>query len=192
MEISEVRPSTNDLFAANFHKRYLRYTFKNFIVDTPEKESVREVAFDYVSNFQCTNEGTPLTLCGSVGTGKTHLACAIAQEIMCRGYEVHMIHGDEITRKINKSFLEISGTSRFDLIVIDDLCIQESAEKNFQLRKAILDLYNQGIPFVMTATHSIAELKALMGASGFDKLHECGGNVLSLDWKSYRMRTPQN
>ena len=192
MEISELRPKYEELLKANFPKRYLDYSFNSFIARTPEQKEARDAAFDYVDKFHCSNEGTSLVFCGNVGTGKTHLACAIAQEIMCRGHEVHFIHGDEIIEKSGSAFLNIGNTTRFDFLVIDDLYISEQAERNYILRNAMLNFYNEGISFVLTATHSMADLRALLGLSGFDKLFENCGNIIQLHGRSYRTGIRQN
>lgn len=68
-------------------KRFQQRTFANFIRDTPERQRCYDTAKTYADSFpQRAERGEGLYIEGTYGTGKTHLAAAIAlQLIRCPG-----------------------------------------------------------------------------------------------------------
>ena len=64
-------------------KRFQQRTFTNFIRDTPERQRCYDTAKTYADSFpQRAERGEGLYIEGTYGTGKTHLAAAIALQLI--------------------------------------------------------------------------------------------------------------
>ena len=70
-------------------KRFQQRTFVNFIRDTPERRRCYDTAKTYADSFpQRAERGEGLYIEGTYGTGKTHLAAAIALQLIGCGVPV--------------------------------------------------------------------------------------------------------
>lgn len=110
----------------------------------------------YAENFaEIAPEGAGLLLYGAVGTGKTHLAACIANEVARIGAEPKFTRIAEISDEIAGNFGKVTPTldrlKRFDLIIIDDLGTERTDERTeTRAFQAIDMLYSEKIPFIVT------------------------------------------
>lgn len=148
-----------------------------------------------------------LVMCGSVGTGKTHLAIAIAKNYRTKKKITIM---EEVTGKItfNIKFLDadeffltltdlaMSGKSKLeymnqlfynDLIILDDLGIANfTPAKQENLYYFINKCYQKNFPVVITTNFTLEQLENI-DARIPSRLNEMA-TILSFDFNDYRLK----
>jgi DNA replication protein DnaC len=151
----------------------------------------------------------------SWGTGKTHLACAVAHHILSRWNgetgicPVRFVSEPVLFKTIRETYsyspLEketkssesdiINSLIRVPLLILDDLGKEDVADLRFVQRTlfAIIDgRYNLDLPVLVTANLDDAGLRAHMGGAteneaSFNRLMEmCKSTMIRMDGKSYR------
>ena len=93
------------------------------IVPYTQMKRIYEYCQAYAHNFSTDNKS--LLMLGSAGLGKTHLACAIANQVMKDGYTVMYSSSQSLFSKIEQArFTDedvISDILNCDLFILDDL-----------------------------------------------------------------------
>lgn len=145
--------------------KYLGQTFQN-IEKTAQISGSVDVCQDYLDNWtERKASGKGLFLYGSVGTGKTMLACIIGLELIKRGYAVKFLSVYDILRR-PQGFAYAEANEDFDylvktvpLLIIDDLGAERSTSFAKEQIMAVLDMrYGSGLPMVVTSNLSNEEL----------------------------------
>lgn len=114
------------------------------------------IARKYVANFDAMrSQGTGLLLCGSVGTGKSFLAAAIANELINQGTPCLMTNFSRIISRISEKFggdqKYLDNLNRFDLLIIDDLGAERDSEYMWEKVMGVIDArYRAGLPLIVT------------------------------------------
>lgn len=114
------------------------------------------IARKYVANFNAMcSQGTGLLLCGSVGTGKSFLAAAIANELISKGTPCLMTNFSRIISRISEKFggdqKYLDDLNRFDLLIIDDLGAERDSEYMWEKVMNVIDArYRAGLPLIVT------------------------------------------
>ncbi len=183
-------PSIEDIFTrAGLNKKY---NFDNFAVSTSNQ--VAYAAAQAVVN----NPGSaynPLFLYGGVGVGKTHIAQAVAKEILKQdpNKKVYFCPGDNFTNELIESIREKS-TGRFrkkyrylNLLIVDD--IQFIAGKN-AVQEEFFHTFNSiassGGQIILTSDRPPSEIKNLE-----DRLHSrfLGGLTVDIQAPDFELRS---
>ncbi len=162
------RAKTNDTIeASGVKKRFQRRTFANFDVDRKGQLAAYSEAKSYALTFgDALEEGNGLYFYGDNGTGKTHLAAAIALELLAKGVCVVFRAFDDLLRDIKSTFGDersekevFKAYTEADLLVIDDLgkgrCTEWSTAMLFSIVNA---RYEDCKPIIVTANYSFDEL----------------------------------
>lgn len=114
------------------------------------------IARRYVANFDTMRkQGTGLLLCGQVGTGKSFLAAAIANELISQGIPCLMTNFSRIISRVSEKFggdqKYLDDLNRFDLLVIDDLGVERDTEFTWEKVMNVIDArYRAGLPLIVT------------------------------------------
>ncbi len=122
-----------------FNQSNVNYSLKDATVNNykPQNDNqaqAKQTAIEYVQTFS-TERPKSLILQGSYGTGKSHLAYAIAKAIKNQGYSVAFMHipmlMDRIKATYNKNATEttdelVSLLSSIDLLVLDDMGVENT------------------------------------------------------------------
>lgn len=125
---------------------------------------IENVAHKYASNFDTMREkGIGLLLCGSVGTGKSFLAAAIANELISQGTPCLMTNFSRIISRISEKFggdqKYLDDLNRFDLLVIDDLGAERDTEFTWEKVMDVIDArYRAGLPIIITTNLTTKQL----------------------------------
>lgn len=143
-------------------------------------------------------KGQVLVMTGPTGTGKTHLACAIANAVMER-HEDSVAFGtvSDHVLGVKAAFEKDSGRSEkdavkalvdLDLLILDEVG-QRTTEYDQQLIFNVINArYNNMRPMVLMSNLSAAELDEVLGDRLADRLREIGV-FLPMAWESYRSRS---
>lgn len=190
----------NKLGAALIPARFRDRTFEGYIATEPKQVKALTICRDYAEHFtEHFEAGRCLLLLGNVGTGKTHLATAIANHIMrtTTATAVYRTVGG-ILQHIKGSYDRESDYSEADafaaytkpsLLIIDEVGATKPTEFELaSLFNIINGRYEEQLPTVVISNLPAGELSGALGERCVDRLREGGGIAVGFDWKSARGR----
>ena len=155
----EEQKQIDDLRIRCFKDKELRsYTFES----DDEQNKISKVARNYVDNFEkMGNKG--LLLFGSVGTGKTFIACCIANALIDKGHSCLVTNFARLVNEIGGIFDKqkiFDDLREYDLLIIDDLASERDTEyMNEIVMNVINERYLSGKPIIVTTNLTSNELK---------------------------------
>lgn len=194
------------LGASGIKKRFQQRTFQNFRCDTPERKKNYAAAKEYADNFVYHKEkGDGLYIEGTNGTGKTHLAAAIALQLISEGIPVICKTSSDILGDIKKAFDRkfppeyevLDAYKKVDLLIIDDLGKEQCSDWSMSTLYSILnDRYEDMKPTIVTTNYNADGLVNALTPKGFDntkiiaiisRLKETS-TVMTMAWDDIRSR----
>lgn len=169
-----------------------RYSFENFAVSSSNQ--VAFAAAQAVSEKLGKNYN-PLFIYGSVGVGKTHLACAIGRRVLEKNQDkkVFFCPGDQFTNELIESIRNKSTTNfrkkyrSLDLLIIDDVQFiagkQTVQEEFFHTFNTII---GRGGQIILISDRPLMEIKNLE-----DRLRSrfAGGLTVDIQPPDFELRT---
>ena len=177
--------------------RYQRTTFDGF--DTTGSQAAGK-ALRAVLQFcddwdESLRVGRNLLLCGSTGTGKTHLAAAAIRRLIGeRLIQPRYTTASGFLRELRSTFND-DGQSEQDvyreygttpLLVLDEIGVKYSTDYERAALFELIDIrYGNELPSILISNLTIGELQAVLDERTLDRLSHRGA-VIPFQWKSYR------
>lgn len=181
-------------------ERFKACTLQNYEPVNNDAKRALKVCQAYASKWpERLQKGGGLVMCGKPGTGKNHLALAIARHAItehqssavfttvlkiAREYKSTWSKGASRTEdEVIKQF------TRPDLLIIDEVGAQfgSDAEKLI-LFEIINTRYERMKPTILISNQSKDELAAFIGERVIDRMNDGGGCTLAFTWDSYRSK----
>ena len=185
-------------------KRFQQRTFPNFRTDTPGRQKNYRVAKEYADNFAYHKaKGDGLYIEGTNGTGKTHLAAAIALQLIGEGIPVICKTSSDLLLDVKKAFDNegvteaqvLDAYKKVDLLIIDDLGKEQCSDWSMSTLYSILnDRYEDMKPTIVTTNYNTDGLINALTPKGFDntkivaiisRLRETS-TVMTMAWEDCR------
>ena len=169
----------------------------NYITNCQNSKKALKTCLEYVDSFpENFKNGSSLTLCGTVGTGKTHLAVGIAHEILRSGYQPLFCTVAKALRFVKSTYSRDSEISERqalqtfidpDLLILDEVGVQfgSETEKNI-IFEIINGRYEEVKPTIIISNLAKDKLEEFFGDRSFDRLREGGGKMIITNWESHR------
>lgn len=179
-------------------KRFINKTFDNYETSTIEQAQALSACSDYADDFESNlNTGRSLILFGDVGTGKTHLATAIANQVIrntshdalyCSLYGIMLGMKATFDASSDKSEMQfVLEHCNPELLIIDEVGATKTTEFELATLFAIINKrYENQLPTIIVTNLDIRELSKAVGERSLDRLRECGGKAVSFNWGSMR------
>jgi DNA replication protein DnaC len=155
-------------------ERFRQRTFETFVANTPQRQNIVRSAQAYARQFgdQLPKQGllpdcNGLLITGSTGTGKTHIAAAIANYLLDRGTAVICMTERNILAKIRRTYSQHDDDEcavrevyeRVPLLIIDDLGKEKPTEWTLATLYAIVDgRYERATPIIVTTNYDAKKL----------------------------------
>ena len=186
-------------------RRFQQRVFENFITDTSGRKEAYRVAKAYADNFdRHLEDGTGLYIEGTNGTGKTHIAAAIAMQLMTqRQRTVICKTSGGMMLDIKSAFDDESRTEaqildvykKVDLLIVDDLGKEQCTDWSISTLYSIInDRYEGMKPTIITTNYNSDDIVRALTPKGYDNLKAVAiisrlrevSEVLTMAWKDYR------
>lgn len=176
--------------------RYQDATFESYNPCNDKAKSLLATLQKYANSFADHSKlGRSLIFCGSAGTGKTHLACALLRDLAYnqgrQGYYCSAYAAIQAVRECysKRDMVEAQVMQRFlqpDLLVLDEIGVQYGSDSEKLILFNILNgRYEAMKPSIVITNMAHAEIRDYLDRS-YDRLRDNGGGVLTFDWSSWR------
>lgn len=178
--------------------RFEDKAFDGYAAGDPGSARALATCREYADRFpDHLRRGTSLILCGNAGTGKTHLACAVANQVIAgHGRSAVYMTAGRAFRKVKDTYRKgseaseqavLSAFAEPDLLVLDEIGVQygSDAERNI-LFEIVNERYERVKPTVLISNLALAALAEFAGERVIDRMKENGGKLVVFDGKSRR------
>lgn len=143
---------------------YLKYTFDQ---DDRRNPEVSDVCLKYVQNWDSMKaDNIGILFYGDVGTGKSFLACCIANALLGRLVSVSVTNFPRILNTLQGSFDDerqklIDRLQQYSLLVIDDLGVERDTAFSVEQVYNVIDTRaRSGKPLIVTTNLSMKDLQS--------------------------------
>ncbi|HIH5821206.1 TPA: ATP-binding protein [Proteus mirabilis] len=181
-------------------ERFKSCTLDNYEAVNKDAQYNLNVCKAYVKKWEDRlKNGGGLVMCGKPGTGKNHLALAIAKSVV-EDYQNSALFTTalRIARKFKSTWSKNSTETEFeviriytkpDLLIIDEVGVQFGTEaEKLILFEIINTRYEKMKPTILISNQTREELGAFIGERVIDRMNDGGGCTLAFTWDSYRTR----
>lgn len=177
------------------------YTFKNYEVWNESSNSAKRTATAYFLKFKGIKDTrqNSIMFCGQVGSGKTHLAVALALNLIEEGFKVvYMPYRDEIT-KIKQSMKDIDSYRRIvdkyklcEVLLIDDLFKGRVNESDINIMFEVINYrYLNCLPMIISSEFTLERLLEFDEGVGSRIYEMCRSYIVEIPKKlenNYRLK----
>lgn len=172
-------------------------SFDNYQASSVVQERVLGIAKRYAEKFpDRLANGGGLIFLGNSGTGKTHLAVAIAKHVVQLCHAVFFTTAVDALRSVKDSFRldakqsvqqSINYLLKPDLLIIDEVGVQYGSKAEKVIFFEIINhRYHAMKPTILISNLSESEFIRCIDVRCFDRLQQGGGFTLRFTWGSYR------
>lgn len=178
--------------------RFSGRTFESYEAKEPAQQKVLDICISYAQKFpELRKAGTSMIFYGNTGTGKTHLACSIANHLMqVHGMPVLFTSVLKAVRTVKQTYNKTSKVSEQeainsfcepDLLILDEIGVQFGSEaEKLILFEIINERYENLRPTILISNLSIEEMRNYLGDRIISRMKENNGKALLCDWKGHR------
>lgn len=177
--------------------RFIGRNFDNYQVTCDGQDRALAMCREYAENFsRHAARGASLIFSGGVGTGKSHLAAAILQDILPGHIGAYLTVSD-LFRMVRDTWRPSSAKSEsqvlaeladLPLLVIDEVGVQRGNAEDHNLLFDIMDRrYRDRRSSILLTNEDKVGLEACVGDRVFDRLRETA-RWISFDWPSSRVQ----
>jgi DNA replication protein DnaC len=187
------------LASAAIPAKYAEVTLSDYQVTVPGQQTVKTICQTFARRWpEQYRKGGCLVLTGSCGTGKTMLACAIANTIMAEFHatvafgmvsdllrEVKATYRADSRKTEKQAMAELAAP---DLLIFDEIGVETGTEYETRMFFEIVNRrYHANKPTIMISNLTAEDLETYLGERIWERFVECGP-VLVLDWVSHRRK----
>lgn len=186
-------------------RRYAQCTVSGWLADTPDQLAVKRAVIDFCKNIGTRlDHGDSMIFSGLSGTGKTHLACAIARCAHQNGKTARFVKARALVSDIRATWRRDSAETEtdalrryvdLDLLVIDEVGAQFGTEAEaLHLFDVIGERYAEQKSTILITNLPIESapggksLRNYIGDAAFDRFMEDGSAAYVFSWDSWRGR----
>lgn len=177
-------------------ERFRDCRIENYAVSEsiPGMARAKAAAAEYAQNFaDVLQTGRNMIFSGKRGTGKNHLACGIAHEVIAAGHTALVITVGDMLRTVKDSFgggSESEAVGIFvkpDLLVLDEFGAGNLSETDGRILFSVINgRYERLMPTLVLTNLSAKDFRENVDARIRDRLRDGGGKLIPFDWDSYR------
>lgn len=180
--------------------RFESCTLQNYEPVNDDARRALRVCEAYASRWpERLQKGGGLVMCGKPGTGKNHLALAIARHVITEHQSSAVFTTAlKIAREYKSTWSKgstrteddvIRYFTRPDLLIIDEVGVQFGSDAEKLIMFEIINTrYERMKPTILISNQTKDELAAFIGERVIDRMNDGGGCTLSFTWDSYRER----
>lgn len=178
-------------------QRFQDRSFENFIVSSEAQGKARAKAQAYAEQFEShAQHGTALIFCGPPGTGKSHLACAIARAVLPKHTVLYTSAIDAIRMlrdtwrrdAVRSETQLLDELTSLGLLILDEVGMQYGTEaEQVSLFDIIDKRYRDKKPMILLTNVNSDKLNTIVGERSMDRLRE-QAHWVAFNWDSYRGR----
>lgn len=188
------------LLDLNIPERFTECTLDNYEPSCDDSRRALRVCQAYAGKWpERLKRGGGLVMCGKPGTGKNHLALAIAKRVIEEHQStVTFTTVLKIAREFKSTWSKsatrtedevIRQFTKPDLLIIDEVGAQFGSEAEKLIMFEIINTrYESMKPTILISNQTKDELASFIGERVIDRMSDGGGCTLSFTWDSYRSR----
>lgn len=175
--------------------RHAQSGFKNYSVGNDGQKNAKAQCHAFAKDFN-TGVKRNLIMVGRTGTGKTHLACAVARNVLDQRSYVRYVTSEDMANEIANAWTkaddsEASAVWRFtdyDLLIIDEYGLHDQHESRLQLvHKVLYSRYDAKKPTVLISNWTKEQLKDNLGDRLWSRFQHDGLTVVECNWADSRI-----
>ena len=176
-------------------EKYQTRNFANYRVGTEGQKKALQKSIEFANNFKDYRvSGGSLIFTGLPGTGKTHLSCAIANQIIQHEFTAVFITVSEMIRAIRATYgtkdSEQDAIDRFanvDLLIMDEVGQQRGTRDEVNLVSEVVNKrVNAWRPNIVISNLDDSGMRGVLGERVWDRLSEGRSKLVDFNWESYR------
>lgn len=181
-------------------ERFRSKSLDTFEAVTPEQIAALSFSREYAAGFaDALAVGRGALFVGGPGTGKTHLACGIAMQVMQEQRRTVLFATVmRAIRRIKDTWAKGADESEShavaalvepDLLILDEIGVQVGSEFERNMLFDILnERYEKRRPTIMMSNLPREEVVKFLGERVVDRIREDGGRIVWFSWGSHRGR----